>query len=133
MLLYVLEHGSSGLLAFSKICHGLFHKILTVNVKKYDPDVANSILNPLYRSSRSEVFLVKGALKTCSKFTGEHPCRSVISIKLQGKFHKNLRFSFAVSKEKLGFKYLMNYYLNKQEKFITNFSYFIFYVSGHSL
>ena len=86
MLLYVLEHGSSGLLAFSKICHGLFHKILTVNVKKYDPDVANSILNPLYRSSRSEVFLVKGALKTCSKFTGEHPCRSVISIQLLRNF-----------------------------------------------
>ena len=25
-------------------------------------------------------------LKMCSKFTGEHPCRSVISIKLQSKF-----------------------------------------------
>ena len=35
-----------------------------------------------YRSSRPEVFLVKGALKICRKFTGEHPCRSVISIKL---------------------------------------------------
>ena len=29
------------------------------------------------RSSPSEVFLGKGALKTCSKFTGEHPCRGV--------------------------------------------------------
>ena len=29
-----------------------------------------------------EVFLEKGALEICSKFTGEHPCRSVISIKL---------------------------------------------------
>ena len=35
----------------------------------------------LYRSSRPEVFLKKGVLKICSKFTGEHPCRSVISIK----------------------------------------------------
>ena len=35
-----------------------------------------------FRSSHPEVFLEKGALKTCSKFTGEHPCRSVISIKL---------------------------------------------------
>ena len=26
------------------------------------------------------MFLGKGVLKTCSKFTGEHPCRSVISI-----------------------------------------------------
>ena len=34
------------------------------------------------RSSSPEVFLGKGVLKICSKFTGEHPCRSVISIKL---------------------------------------------------
>ena len=33
-------------------------------------------------SSRPEVFLRKGMLKICTKFTGEHPCRSVISIKL---------------------------------------------------
>ena len=38
--------------------------------------------NTLYRSSHPEVFLGKGVLKTCSKFTGEHPCRSAISIKL---------------------------------------------------
>ena len=36
-----------------------------------------------HRSSPSEVFLGKDALEICSKFTGEHPCRSVISIKLQ--------------------------------------------------
>ena len=34
------------------------------------------------RSSHPEVFLRKGVLKLCSKFTGEHPCRSAISIKL---------------------------------------------------
>ena len=34
------------------------------------------------RSSRPEVFLRKGVLKICSKFTGEHPCRTAISIKL---------------------------------------------------
>ena len=39
-----------------------------------------------YRSSHPEMFLVKCVLKICSKFTGEHPCRSVISIKLQIKF-----------------------------------------------
>ena len=32
------------------------------------------------------MFLGKGALKICSKFTGEHPCRSAISAKLQGNF-----------------------------------------------
>ena len=36
----------------------------------------------MIRSSHPEVFLGKGALKICSKFTGEHPCRSAISIKL---------------------------------------------------
>ena len=39
----------------------------------------NSILLS-YGSSRSEVFLRKEVLKVCSKFTGEHPCWSVISI-----------------------------------------------------
>ena len=38
-----------------------------------------------FRSSRPEVFLGKGVLKICSKFT-EHPCRSVISIKLLWNF-----------------------------------------------
>ena len=38
------------------------------------------------RSSHPEVFLEKGALKICSKFTGEHPCGSAISIKLQSNF-----------------------------------------------
>ena len=32
------------------------------------------------------MFLGKGVLKICSKFTGEHPCRSVISIKLLCNF-----------------------------------------------
>ena len=33
-----------------------------------------------------EVFLEKSVLKICNKFTGEHPCRSVISIKLLCNF-----------------------------------------------
>ena len=41
---------------------------------------------PQDRSSRPEVFLGKDVLKICSKFTGEHPCRSVITIKLQSNF-----------------------------------------------
>ena len=41
------------------------------------------IINDIYRSSHPEVFLEKVVLKICSKFTGEHPCRSVISIKLK--------------------------------------------------
>ena len=38
------------------------------------------------RSSHPEVFLRKGFLKICSKFTGEDPCPSAISIKLICKF-----------------------------------------------
>ena len=38
------------------------------------------------RRSPPEVFLEKGVLKICSKFTGEHPCRSVVSMKLQSNF-----------------------------------------------
>ena len=41
-----------------------------------------------YRSSPPEVFLGKGGLKICSKLTGEHPCRSLISIKLQRNFYE---------------------------------------------
>ena len=38
------------------------------------------------RSSHPKVFLEKGVLKICSKFTGENSCPSVISIKLQDTF-----------------------------------------------
>ena len=40
----------------------------------------------MYKSSSLEVFIEKSVLKICSKFTGEHPCQSVISIKLQSNF-----------------------------------------------
>ena len=36
----------------------------------------------IIRSSPPEVFLEKGVLKICIKFTGEYPCQSVVSIKL---------------------------------------------------
>ena len=39
-----------------------------------------------YRSSHQEAFLAKGILKIWSKFTGEHPSQSVISIKLLCNF-----------------------------------------------
>ena len=42
----------------------------------------DKILERLIGSSRPEVFLRKCVLKICSKFAGEHPCRSVISINL---------------------------------------------------
>ena len=48
--------------------------------------ISDNTLLTLFRNSRSELFLGKGVLKICTKFTGEHPCRSVISIKLQSNF-----------------------------------------------
>ena len=42
------------------------------------------------RSSRLEVFVLKGVLKICSKFTTEHPCSSVISFnKVALQFYRN--------------------------------------------
>ena len=41
------------------------------------------------RNSPLEVFLGKGALKICSRSTGQHPYRGVISIKLLCNRHKN--------------------------------------------
>ena len=40
----------------------------------------------LFKTNRPKVFLRKGVLKIYSKFTGEHPCQKVISIKLQSSF-----------------------------------------------
>ena len=39
-----------------------------------------------FKNSHPEVFLEKDVLKTCSKFTEEHPCRSAILIKLLCNF-----------------------------------------------
>ena len=40
-------------------------------------------LNAFKQTQPPKVFLRKGVLKICSKFAGEHPCQSVISVKLQ--------------------------------------------------
>ena len=51
------------------------------------------------QKNRPEVFLEKGDQKIYSKFTGEHPCQSVITIKLQSNLSedyvpkKNLRMN----------------------------------------
>ena len=45
-----------------------------------------SVILRYVRSTRPEVFLGKGVLKICSKFTGEHPCRSAISTKFLCNF-----------------------------------------------
>ena len=51
-----------------------------------DPVAWSSVIKEIQRCSPSEVFFGKMVLKICSKFTGEHPCRGVISIELQSNF-----------------------------------------------
>ena len=64
------------------------NKAITIILKdsQYPTSISTIYVLPVcsikYRSSRPDVFLGKGVLKICSKFTGEHPCRSAISIKL---------------------------------------------------
>ena len=65
------------------------------NVKQLEVvDELSLMWRRLFTSSHPEVFLGKGALKICSKVTGEHACRSVIFIKLQSNW---TAFSFGDS------------------------------------
>ena len=58
-----------------------------IEKSKYRTALGKALLIVSLKKSLSgsgpEVFLGKGVLRICSKFTGEHLCRSVISIKLQ--------------------------------------------------
>ena len=47
-----------------------------------------------YRSSHPEVFLVKGVLKICHKFKGEHPCNFIEIALRHGCSPVNLRHIF---------------------------------------
>ena len=63
-------------------------KITSENILSVDQSI-NGQGSPIFRSNHPEVFLEKGILKICSKFT-EHPCRSVISIKLLCKYFQEI-------------------------------------------
>ena len=58
-------------------------KNFTRNNKPFKP---NPFFSSKHRSSHPDVFLEKGVLKICSKFTEEQPCRNVISITLLCNF-----------------------------------------------
>ena len=51
----------------------------------------------IHRSSPPEVLLGKGVLKLCSKFTGEQPRRSAVSIKLAASEFKEIWETFHVA------------------------------------
>ena len=55
--------------------------MMTEQMNTFISNIFSDLKIPDYRSSRPEEFLGKVALKICSKFTGEHPCLSDISIK----------------------------------------------------
>ena len=63
-----------------------FRKKLGFESLKNKSEVQWTLVLALLRSCHQGVFLRKGVLKICCKFTGEHPCRSVISIKLLCNF-----------------------------------------------
>ena len=50
--------------------------VLDQHTLVYQYFVKNHVTNSeeTFRSSHPEMFLGKGVLKTCSKFTGDHPC-----------------------------------------------------------
>ena len=51
--------------------------------------LTHSFRSSTLRSSRPEVFQQKGVLKICRKFTGDHPCQTVILIKLLSNLLKS--------------------------------------------
>ena len=57
------------------------------------------------------MFLGKEVLKICSKFTGEHPCRIVISIKLQSVFNE-VTLQYVCSTVNLLLKFRAPFYKN---------------------
>ena len=64
-------------------CNG---KIKEINIWFFSLQRKWIFLSRIFRSSPPEVFLGKGVLKICRKFTGEHPRRGAISIKSQSNF-----------------------------------------------
>ena len=66
------------------ICSVTFYQfqilnIINIELQEKNPEHFDLAIS---RSRRPQVLLVKAILKMCSKLTGEHPCRSVTSIKL---------------------------------------------------
>ena len=55
----------------------------TVLLRSFSWEFSKTFRELILRSSHQEVFLERGVLKICSKFIGEQPRRSVISIKLK--------------------------------------------------
>ena len=57
-------------------------QIFTAQLEEWDLQKQPIFLHRYPEAAPPELFLGKGVLKQCSKFTGEHPCRCLISIKV---------------------------------------------------
>ena len=83
LILYSNSHFNQSLKLFSKMDESIQKDLASAQ----DMGGSIQIWTSWYpEAARPEVFLGKGVLKICSKFTGEHPWRSVISIKLLYNF-----------------------------------------------
>ena len=65
---------------------GLSRQLLVFKFQEVSQNFFKNFETAILRSNHPEVFLEKGVLRICIKFTGEHPCRSVTSVKLQNNF-----------------------------------------------
>ena len=109
-------------------CHGIsrvyFYFLFRTSVKKYYMDerdlrhccgifsekvILKITWLQLFGSSRLKMFLRKGVLKICSKFTGKHPCQSVIAIKLLWVFSCKFSACFISLFSKNTFGWLLLY------------------------
>ena len=64
------------------LIHSLLITVLLTNLYEGHQEPGNEVNS----QNSAEVFLGKGIMKICRKFTGEHPSRSAISIKLTCNF-----------------------------------------------
>ena len=63
---------------------------IKIKIRKWEDNQYRAYL-PIDRSSRPKAFLRKIALKICSKFKGESPCRSAICTILTVRFLKAMK------------------------------------------
>ena len=86
-----------------------------------------------FGSIHPEVFLRKSVLKICSKFTGQHPCRSVISIKLLCTSSVNLLHIFRTTFPRNTSGWLLLYFIRYWKaawSFLLEIMFFVIAVFG---
>ena len=86
-----------------------------------------------FGSIHPEAFLRKSVLKICSKFTGQHPCRSVISIKLLCTSPVNLLHIFRTTFPRNTSGWLLLYFIRYWKaawSFLLEIMFFVIAVFG---